>query len=358
MPNPIPNIAQRRLHNQRIAGEKFETAAEAVRWFGAAQSQDYAGAKWALAQRMRGATDADLDQAFKVGEIVRTHVMRPTWHFVHPADIRWLLSLTAPRVHLLNGTMYRKLELDDALLKRSAKVLTKALQGGQHLDRNELGAALAKAGILADGIRLGYIVHWAELEALVCSGPRRGKQFTYALLEERVPPAKPTTRDEALAELVKRYYTSHGPATLHDFCWWSGLTLADAKAGVASLGAQLTHEVIDDQTYWFAPSATITQDRSPTAYLLPNYDEYISYKDRSAVMDSRYANRLDIQAGGLPHFLVIDGHIVGAWRRTFSKGVVVIECRPFSPLTQAEETAFHAAAQRFGEFLGIPVSHV
>lgn len=354
---PNPDIAHLRLHNQRIAGEKFDTAAEVVRWLGAVQSQDYAGAKWALAQRMRHGTDANLDQAFNAGEIVRTHVMRPTWHFVHPADVRWLLALTAPRVHQLNDTMYRKLELDAALLNRSAKLLTKALRGGKHLDRGELGATLAKAGIVADGIRLGYIVHWAELEALVCSGPRRGKQFTYALLEERVPPAKPMTREEALAELVKRYFTSHGPATLRDFCWWSGLTLADARAGVALLGSQLVHEVIDGQTYWFAPSASITKDKSPTAYLLPNYDEYISYKDRGAVFDSQYASRVDIQAGGLPHYLVIDGQIAGAWRRTFSKGAVVIEYRPFEALTAAETKAFETAAGRFGAFLGMPVAY-
>lgn len=350
-----PDIAHRRLHNQRIAGNKFETPADAVRWLGAVQSQDYAGAKWALAQRMRQATDVALDQAFNAGDILRTHVMRPTWHFVHPADIRWLLALTAPRVHLINGTMYRKLELDDALLKLSAKALTKALQGGKHLDRNELGAALGQAGLFADGIRLGYIVHWAELEALVCSGPRRGKQFTYALLEERTPPAKPMTRDEALAELVKRYFSSHGPATLHDFSWWSGLTLADARAGVAALGSLLMQEVIGDQTYWSAESAPVERVTSPTAYLLPNYDEYISYKDRSAVFDARFTTRVDIQAGGLPHFLVMDGQIVGAWRRTFNKGAVVIECRPFTPLTAAENQAFELAAERFGTFLGLPV---
>jgi hypothetical protein len=355
---PNPNIAHRRLHNQRIAGDKFQKPSDVVQWLGAVQSQDYAGAKWALAQRMRDANDAALDQAFNTGDIVRTHVMRPTWHFVHPADIRWLLALTAPRVHTLNSTMYRKLELDEALLKRSAKALTTALQGGKHLERTQLGAALAKAGIVADGMRLGYIVHWAELQALVCSGPRRGKQFTYALLEERVPQTKPMMRDEALAELVKRYFASHGPATLHDFSWWSGLTLADARAGVASLGAQLAHEVIDGQTYWFAPSASapFTKDKSPTVYLLPNYDEYISYRDRGAVFDSQYADRLDPQAGGLPHFIVIDGRIAGAWRRTFSKGSVVIESRPFVPLTVAENKAFVATAERFGEFLDMPVT--
>lgn len=329
-----------------------------MRWLDAVQSQDYAGAKWALAQRMIHATDAGLEQAFNAGEIVRTHVMRPTWHFVHPSDIRWLLALTAPRVHVLNGTMYRKLELDATVLTESAKVLTKALAGGNQLDRDELGAALAQAGIVASGQRLAYIVLWAELEALVCSGPRRGKQFTYMLLEERVPPAKPVPRDEALAELVRRYFTSHGPATLHDFAWWSGLTLADAKAGVASLGAALLQEMIDGQTYWFVPRGSWAREISPAAHLLPNYDEYISYKNRNAVFDSQYAARLDNQTGGLPHFLVIDGRIVGAWRRTFARRTVMIECRPFTSLTPTGTAAYQADARRFGDFLSLPVAFI
>jgi hypothetical protein len=220
-----------------------------------------------------------------------------------------------------------------------------------------LGAELVKAGVVADGMRLGYIVHWAELEGLVCSGPRRGKQFTYALLEECAPPARPLKRDEALAELVRRYFTSHGPATLHDFSWWSGLTLADARAGVASLGAQLMREVIDGQTYWFAESAPLTKDKSPTVYLLPNYDEYISYKDRSAVIDEQHvAVMMAPQAGGaFYNHLVVDGQIVGTWRRTFGKSAVVIESRPFVPLSAAESKALAAAARRYSEFLGMPV---
>jgi len=242
------------------------------------------------------------------------------------------------------------------VLQRSAKTLIKALQGGKHLTRTELGRELANIGIVAEGLRLGYILHWAELEALVCSGPRRGKQFTYALLEERVPPAKPISHEEALAELVKRYFPSHGPATLHDFTWWSGLTLADTKKGVAAQGAQLMHEMIDGQTYWSATSASFTNEKSPTVYLLPNYDEYISYQDRTAILDPRYTNRLDLQVGGLPHFLVIDSQIVGAWRRTFSKGTVIIEMRSFEALASSETQAIEAAAQHYGEFLSMPVA--
>jgi len=267
-----------------------------------------------------------------------------------------LLALTAPRVNILNGTMYRKLELDDALLRRSNATIAKALRGGKHLTREELGAVLAGVGIVADGMRLGYIVHKAELDAVVCSGPRRGKQFMYALLDERAPQAKTLQRDEALVELVTRYFTSHGPATAQDFSWWSGLTLADARAGLDMVKGHLMHEVIDGETYWFAASAAFAKDKSPTVYLLPNYDEYISYKDRSAVFDPQHADLMNPDKNIVfAHYVVVDGQIVGTWRRTFAQKKVVIESKPFVKLTAAQNRAYQAAAQCYAEFLGVPV---
>jgi hypothetical protein len=189
-----PDIAHQRLINQHIAAAPFEKPSDVVNWLVAVQAQDYFGAKWALGLRLQDAHDAEIDRAFNAGSILRTHVMRPTWHFVMPTDIRWLLALTAPRVHAVNAHRYRELELDDATLKRSRKVLTKALQGEKQLTRDELRDALQAAKIAADGQRLAYIVMAAELDGLICSGARRGKQFTYALLDERVPPARPETR--------------------------------------------------------------------------------------------------------------------------------------------------------------------
>src|SRR6185436_10236792 len=176
------DIAHQRLHNQHLSATTLKSLKEVVGYLGAVQAQDYAGAKWAIGQRIPNATDAAIDRSFNEGEILRTHVMRPTWHFVTPADIRWILELTAPRVHAANAYMYRKLELNDAIFKRSNAVLAKALQGGMQLTRTELASAFNKAGIIADGLRLGYFMMYAELEGLICSGGRRGKQFTYALL--------------------------------------------------------------------------------------------------------------------------------------------------------------------------------
>jgi hypothetical protein len=305
-------IPQQRLTNQHLTGPGLEKPADIVAWLGAVQAQDYSGAKWAVGQRLRAADDTLLDQALAEGSILRTHIMRPTWHFVTPVDIRWLLALTAPRVNAVNAHMYRQLDLDEALFVRSNAAIAKALTGGRQLTRSELGEVLLQVGIVAEGLRRGYIVHRAELDAVVCSGGRRGKQFTYALLDERAPQAHMLDRDEALAELTKRYFTSHGPATAADFAWWSGLTQKDALAGLAMVRDDIVEEAKGDQTYWLAPDRPIMTAPSPTAYLLPNYDEYlISYRHNSGVLNPAHADLIERSNPIFAHFILIDGHMVG-----------------------------------------------
>lgn len=353
---PHLEITRQRLANQHLTRPDFQTAAEVVAAQGAVQSQDYAGAKWALAQRMASAvTDTQLDVAFNAGTILRTHVLRPTWHFVAPADIRWMLELSAPRVHAVNAFMYRKLELDDALLRKSNTILRKALEGGKHLTRTELGKILQSKGISTqDGMRLGYIVHYAELTGVICSGPRKGKQFTYALLDERAPNAKAWSRAESLYELTKRYISTRGPVTTQDYAWWSGLTLTDAKKGFELTQSLFQQETIDKQTFSFLNSSP-PQVPSPHVFLLPNYDEYfIGYKDRSAFMHGAHSIRFDPGSVALnAHIIVLDGQIVGGWRRTMTKTEVNIELSLITELSSKEMRAVADAADRFGEFLGL-----
>ena len=348
------DISHQRLHNQLITRSTFEKPEDVVRWLGAVQAQDYAAAKWALGLRMQNSTDDLIEQAFTNGTILRTHVMRPTWHFVLPADIRWMLALTAPRVKAAIAYYDRTLGLDDTVFTQSNAVLAKALQGGKQLTRAELFSVLQQAGIATDNLqRIGHIIMRAELDGIVCSGARRGKQFTYALLDERAPQTRTFDRDEALAEFARRYFTSRGPATLQDFVWWSGLTLADARAGLKMVASQLTQEVIDDRTYWFSPSTTPAQDLSQTAHLLPNFDEYIvGYTDRSAIFDASHTKKLDPQGNVLfNHTMVLDGRVVGTWKRTLQKDAVIITPSLFTPLNKAETRAFAAAANRYGAFL-------
>lgn len=351
-------ITAERLHNQRLSQTNFTTPNEVVQWLGAVQAQDYAGAKWALAQRMTGATDALLDQAFADGSILRTHLLRPTWHFVTPKDIRWLLKLTAPRVHAVSAYMVRQSRLDKAIFKKSNATLEKALRGGKQLTRTELAASLDQAGILADGFRLSYLMMYAELEGLICSGARRGKQFTYALLEERVPAVKALKRDEALAELISCYFRTRGPATLQDFTMWSGLTMTDAKNGIEMVKSQFMTEMLNGRVYWFPDSVPPKKVKSPTAYLLPNYDEYfIGFKDRSAI--GEVAQKAGIQGNDpalIAHIIILDGQIVGGWKRTLKKDEVLVEASLITKLGKSEQQAVAVAAERFGRFLELPVS--
>lgn len=346
-------IALRRLNQQRLASSPGATPDEVVAWLGAVQAQDFAGAKWALGLRMRNATDAAIERAFADGTILRTHVMRPTWHFVTPATIRWMLELTAARVNAVNAYVYRQVGLDDALFGRANAIIADALQGGQQLTRAQLGTTLAHAGIEAEGLRLGCLLQRAELDAVVCSGPRRGKQFTYMLLEERAPRTRTLARDEALAELTRLYFTGHGPATVRDFAWWSGLTVADAKAGLALAGSGLTKQELDGETYWFSESLPPPADPFSRAFLLPTYDEFLV---GFAAFDR--ARRGARGADASPRFdsaIVIGGRVVGSWRRTFERGEVVVEVMPFGRLSSAEDAAIASATRRYGEFLGMPV---
>lgn len=351
-------ITRRRLYCQALTTPNFETPAEVVSHLGAVQSQDYAGAKWALGMRMKDAVDSDIDRAFNDGSILRTHLLRPTWHFVTPQDIRWMLMLTAPRVHAVNAYYYRKTGVDAVTAKRSNKVIANALRGGNFLTRAELASALEKAGIsTSEDLRLTYLVMHAELDGVICSGPRKGKQFTYALLDERSPQAMEMKRTDALAELVRRYFKTRGPATLQDFCWWSGLTMADAKIGMEMVHPELASEEVNHQIYWFYDSVTPGRKQTSRAYLLPNYDEYfIGLKDRSAI--GEYASQANVAPEDpalLAHIIIMNGQIIGSWKRTLAKNEVSIETSLIKKVNEAEKKLIHQAAVRFGKFLGLSV---
>ena len=246
-----------RLQNQHLLRRSVDDPRAMVGWLGAVQSQDYAGALWGLALRLRGASLQSLQCAFERGEIVRTHVLRPTWHFVAPEDIRWMLALTGQRIRRSMATRERDLGMDASLVSGSIDAIARALEGGRALTRPELGVALSEAGIdwRGDGSLLAHLATAAELAGIVCSGPLKGARHTYAMLDERVPPAAVPGRDEAVIELVRRYFSSHGPATLNDFAWWSGLTVGDARLGLTALGTRFTSQTVDDRTYWFDPEA-------------------------------------------------------------------------------------------------------
>ena len=349
-------IVRRRLRTQRLTGAGFARPEDAVGWLGAVQAQDYGPAKWAVGMRLRRPRDADLEQAFAAGTILRTHVLRPTWHFVLPADIRWLLTATAPRVQAASAGRYRQLGLDAATLRRSEQAITAALRGGNQLTRKQLGEALVAAGVGVDGQRLPHILSNAELQALTCSGPRHGLQHTYMLLEERAPDAIDLPRDEALAELARRYFTSHGPATAKDFGTWASLTLAEVKASVERAGPALRREELDGLVFWSAAddSGRARALRSPVVRLVQGYDEYImGYTETKRVL-VRPGAAWEPAARPVSNLVVLlDGRVAGFWKRVFKRDVVVVEAALDESFGAASMPALEAEATRYGEFVGL-----
>lgn len=355
------DVAHQRLHSLRLEGARFGAPEDAVRWLGAVQSQDYGPAKWSVGERTAGAGDAAIDRAFAEGTILRTHVLRPTWHFVLPADIRWMLELTAPRVHALNAYYYRQLGLDDEVLARSTALLAGALRGGNRLTRKRLAAVLQGAGLATEGFRLGYMLMNAELQGVICSGPLDGRQHTYALLDERAPQAGSSlTRDEALAELTLRYFTSHGPATAKDFRWWSSLTAADVGAGLGLVAPRLQHETVDGLSYYWSAASPPPETSAPTVHLLQGYDEYVvGYSESKWVLDAAGIARALPQARAVFNGVVIlDSQVAGHWKRTLKRTSVVIEAALYRPLDDDQAQALAAAAAAHGAFLGLPATVV
>jgi hypothetical protein len=349
------DIPRQRLYNQRIAQEKFGRPDQVVAWMGALQAQDEASVRWAAGLRCRDATLATIQQAVASGSIVRTWLMRGTLQLVAASDLRWMLALLGPRIMTGSARRHRQLELDQDTFARTYDTLGRVLQGGQRLTRAEIMQALERAGVSTDGQRGYHILRQAGLAAWICFGPPEDKEQTFVLLDEWVPKGQHRGREAALAELAGRYFASRGPATLQDFVWWSGLRVSEARASLDRARGRLDQAILDDQTYWFLPQDSAPQDPSPTAYLLPAYDEYyLGYKTRDAVLDPRYDEKAVSSGGVFRPMIVIEGQIVGTWKGTRKKDTMVVTPNLFRTLTSAEDQALVGAANQYGAFLGLP----
>lgn len=347
------DIARLRLYNQQIARPQFKAPGQVVSWLGALQAQDYAGAKWSIGLRLPDTTDADLEQSIATKAIIRTWLMRGTLHFVEASDVHWMLALLTPRVIAGSARRRQQLELDDSVFARSRELFVKGLRGGKQLTRNEMYLLLERANISTAGQRGYHILVQCAQEGLICFGPPVSNQQTFTLLEEWAPRTKKLERDEALAELTRRYFTSHGPATQQDFVWWSGLTVTEARAGLDMAKSQLRQETVGDQTYWMPLDMPVVEHNEPAGYLLPGFDEYLlGYKDRTAAFDPIHSRKINPGNNGMLNpTLVIDGRVIGTWKRTFKKDRVVITVSPFTSLTEAHSRAISAAVEPYGRFV-------
>lgn len=346
-------IARWRTHTLRLAGQAYPSPEAAVAGLLAVQAENLAQASWAVAARCSGVTETAFRRLLDDGATLRTHVLRPTWHFVRPDDIRWLVELTAPRVRRTYDQLQRTLGLDGAALEVSRGVIVEALTGGLHLRREALGERLRDAGLPAEGQRLGVMLADAELAALICSGRADDGAETYALLEERAAGARRLDRTEALAEIVLRYFTGHGPATERDLAYWATLTLTDVRTGLREVAGRLEHVEHGGKTYWYGePPPGGSDPLEPRAHLLQVLDEY-----HNGYQDSRYV--LDV-AGIVPRgrgasvgMVLVDGQMVGGMRRTLGGGAVTFDLDLFRDLAVDELEALEAAAGRYGKFLGV-----
>jgi hypothetical protein len=352
-------IARRRMHNSRLTGTGFTSPAEAVGWHLAMQAQDYGPAKWSIGQRSKGLTEQDLDDALADGSIIRTHVLRPTWHFVARDDLRWLLALSGPRVQQGNASRYRELGLDARTRARGEKAIVAALQGGNRLTRKELAAVLDDSGIDRSGQRMPYILSHCELEAVIGSGGLAGKQQTYALLDELIATAGSFDRDDALVELVRRYLTSHGPATVKDMSWWSGLTMADLRKALDLLEFEVASEAIEGLTLWAIASNHSMPPPARGVRLLQAYDELVVGYTESRFLGDPGAEKARAAWGDRTYpsgVLLLNGRIGGHWRRTLERGSIRVEVHLYEDPTRAITQAVRSAATKLGRFLDRPMS--
>lgn len=344
------NISQRRLINQQLKGTKFKTPKDIVSWMGAMQAQDYNMAKLAIGVRLPESTDKMIEEAFNKGEILRTHLLRPTWHFVSADDIYWLLELTGPRLRASLETRHKELGITEKIINQSQTVIKKSLAGGRQLSRDELIAKFRKAKISCDSSQAYHLLITAEFDGLICSGSMKGKEQTYALLADRAPRKKKISREEALEKLAQKYFSSHGPATLQDFIWWSGLSAADARKALESASSKIVSEKIDSQLYWSSRPTPATKGNS--AYLLPAFDEFIiSYRDRTPSLRVAHHSRAISSNGIFKPVVVADNHVIGTWKKILKKGTLRIELNLFEQTNKNTKILIEKAALAYGKFL-------
>jgi Winged helix DNA-binding domain len=345
-----------RLAAQLISAPQHADPAAAVAHLGAVQAQDLPASQWAIGLRTRGATLATVEDAVESRSIVRTWPMRGTLHFVAGADVRWMVALLAPRAAAGMRGRRTELGLSERDLARGHDVVCAELAGGQRRTRPQLYAALAAGGVDPAGQRGIHVLGWLAHQAVICQGPLDGKQPTFVLLDEWVPQHPKLSRGEALARLGERYFTSHGPASVQDLAWWAGLPLGDARTALAAVADRLECVRIDGTQLWFAPK-TAVPPRAARGHLLPAYDEYLlGYAQRSLVLDAAYSGRIAPGGNGIFRpLVVVDGTVVGQWRRRLTDRAVAVEVDWFETPTATAARAAHAAARRYAAFLGRPL---
>jgi hypothetical protein len=348
------HIPHHRLHTQQIAQQQFHQPNELLNWMGAMQAQDYEMSKWAVALRLPDANENKIETALNNGELIRTHILRPTWHIVSSENLRWMLDLSAPQLSRTLNSYSKSVGMDGKTLLQSEKIILKLLAKKNHCTRDEIMSILQKEKINTDGYRSAHIMFHCELNGLVCNGIRKGKEITYALLDERVLQSKKINRDEALAKLATIYFQSHSPATLKDFSWWSGLNQTDAKKAIDFISKNLEKFEMGEQTYFVSTPLSFGEGqgvRLNEIHLLPAFDEYIiSYNHRFDVIDKNHAPKVFTNNGIFKPMIVHDGKIIGIWKRTLAGKKLKTEIFPFEKISKQTELKIEKKMEGFKNY--------
>ncbi len=326
---------------------------ELVAHMGAVQAQDYTMSKWAIAVRLDSGTLNSVNDSIQKGEILRTHILRPTWHWVASEDIRWMLELSAQRIRRAFDSYGKNFKVDEKLYTRCNILLEKMLEGNRSMTKQEIGSRLEKAGILPEASLLNLFLVRAETEGIICSGPDRNNKFTYALLEERVPAATKIPKEEALAKLAKKYFKSHSPAGLPDFVWWSGLAVSEAKQAVNLISAELIREKSSTaEEWWIHQSSPGISVREDVLHFLPPYDEYlVGYKDRSSVLSPEHYSKAFNNYGIFYRVIMHNGRIVGNWNKYIKNKGIELQTSFFDPGFVADKQLIEAAGNKYKTFI-------
>ncbi len=352
------NIAAQRLQSLRIDGPKCNTPEEVVRWMGAVQAQDYGQAVWAVAVRMKRPNLAAVEKAIADRKIVLTWPMRGTIHFVPAEDAKWMVETLSYKKASKLSWHQKLLEIDEAMLAKVREVVTAELKGGNRRSRPEL-MALFESNDLPTGQQRGYLyLSYLAETGVICQGPLDGKQQTFVLLDEWTEPVK-LERDEAIAVLTRRYFTSHGPATIQDFANWTGLGITEAKKGLEAVKDALSVERHDDKDYWLSKEVAAHLHPPKGLHLLPGFDEFIlGYKDRTAVLEPEHMRYIVPGNNGVFRpMIVLDGRIVGTWARAVKKTSVDVGFAVFPEYT-VDASRLEIAAKTYADFLGLPLKIV
>ncbi len=340
-----------RLYNQLLLSHEIGDPHEIVSWMGAMQSQALDMAKWAIGTRLENRNVKDIDEALNAGKIIRTHILRPTWHFVSAEDIHWMFDLSNPRLKPIYRSYAKTFGADESLIYRAVPVLERGLMGGKHLTKQEIGDTLLEQDIILDDGHLQLTISYAEMEGILINGRLKGNKQTFTLFEEWVPRRKTMSKEEALECLARRFFTSHGPATIDDFVWWSGLTMTQCRQAIEMIKADFICETINGRDFWMKNDVKNPPADENYALLLPPFDEFVvSYKDRSEIIDDTHYGKVMTKNGLFSPTIILNGEIIGSWRKVTQKGSPRIELSFFEKTPKRKQDLFKSEIKHLESF--------